>query len=296
MPYALPRQDNCDFLISSFIKFFFLLIFAIFFGFFVFTANAEAATKYARNVTGNWSTDSTWSTTTGGAADTTAPTASDDAILDANSGNITIDTTTAVAKSVDQTGYTNTLTHTSAMTLTVSGSITLVASKYSAASATSSLVMNATGTLTTAGNAIGGFYCSSGTCTLGDNFTGFSSKLSNFIINGAVNLNGKTLSGNSVINRLFIYASSVGVAKTITVNSGTFANADFKDIAFANGGVIWIYQPLQDFQEMQEAILCQVEERSLLLHPQVKHGQGHPAGIGLLTPGLQECLYLKMML
>jgi hypothetical protein len=58
---------------------------------------------------GNWTTGATW---VGGVA----PTAADDAILDATSGNVTI-TTGAVARSLDCTGYTGTLTHASGNTL-----------------------------------------------------------------------------------------------------------------------------------------------------------------------------------
>lgn len=209
-----------------------LILFVILFsGFFVFTGKAEAATITAAAGGGNWSTGSTW---VGGVA----PTASDDAVLDATSGNVTINTTTAVAKSVNLTGYANTLTHNSSTTLTVSGSITLAAGRYSAADSSASLVMNATGTLTTASNAIGKFTCNgfTTTCSLGDNFTGIASKTSQFVINGTVNLNGKTLSGNSSTNRLLVTASSLGSGKTLTVSSGTFANADFRDITFANGG------------------------------------------------------------
>src|SRR3990167_2607226 len=52
---------------------------------------------------GNWTTGTTW---TGGVA----PTAADDAFLDAGSGNVTIDSG-AVCRSINCTGYTGTLTH-----------------------------------------------------------------------------------------------------------------------------------------------------------------------------------------
>lgn len=70
------------------------------------------ATKFARTTGGNWSADATWSTTSGGAADTTKPTAADDVRLDANSGNVTIDAA-SVCRSLDCTGYPSgkTLTH-----------------------------------------------------------------------------------------------------------------------------------------------------------------------------------------
>lgn len=76
------------------------------------------ATKYARAGGGNWTTDATWSTTSGGAADTTAPTAADDAVLDAASGNVTIDSG-AVCRSLDCNGYTGTLAHNASATLTI---------------------------------------------------------------------------------------------------------------------------------------------------------------------------------
>jgi len=49
------------------------------------------ATKYYRSNNSDWNTDANWSTTSGGVADTTFPTSVDDAILDVNSGNCTLD-------------------------------------------------------------------------------------------------------------------------------------------------------------------------------------------------------------
>ena len=60
---------------------------------------------------GNWTTGATW---VGGVA----PTAADDALLDATSGAVTINSG-SVCRSLNCTGYTSTLTHTSAITLTV---------------------------------------------------------------------------------------------------------------------------------------------------------------------------------
>lgn len=60
---------------------------------------------------GNWTTGGTW---VGG----TAPTAADDAQLTNTSGAVTIDSG-AVCRSLDCTGYTGVLTHTSAVTLTI---------------------------------------------------------------------------------------------------------------------------------------------------------------------------------
>lgn len=74
-------------------------------------------TKYARAAGGNWNTDATWSTSSGGAADTTKPAAGDDAVLDGTSGNVTIDAA-AVCRSLDCTLYAGVLTH-NAFTITI---------------------------------------------------------------------------------------------------------------------------------------------------------------------------------
>lgn len=76
------------------------------------------ATKYARAVGGAWATDATWSTTSGGGADTTAPTASDDAVIDTNSGAVTSINGSAISLTVTNTAVKTT-------TLTFSGTLTL---------------------------------------------------------------------------------------------------------------------------------------------------------------------------
>jgi hypothetical protein len=75
-------------------------------------------TKYARAGGGNWNADATWSTTSGGGADTTVPTAGDDVVLDASSGNVTINVA-SVCRSLDCTGYTGTLTHNAGINLSI---------------------------------------------------------------------------------------------------------------------------------------------------------------------------------
>lgn len=70
-----------------------------------------------------WDSDESWSTSSGGAADTTKAIAGDDAILDGNSGNIKIDAASACS-TIDCTGYTNTLTQEADLTTT--GAVTLV--------------------------------------------------------------------------------------------------------------------------------------------------------------------------
>ena len=74
------------------------------------------ADRFARTAGGNWNSNSTWSTTSGGAADTVAPVAADNVFLDANSGDVNINTF-VLGRSLDCNGYTGTLTHTSGQEL-----------------------------------------------------------------------------------------------------------------------------------------------------------------------------------
>lgn len=76
------------------------------------------AVKYARAGGGNWSADATWSTTSGGTADTVAPTSADDIVLDASSGNVIIDAVSA-CRSLDCSAYTGTLTHNNGANLSI---------------------------------------------------------------------------------------------------------------------------------------------------------------------------------
>jgi hypothetical protein len=81
------------------------------------------ATYYFRNTGSNsWTTAANWSLTSGGGATGAVPTLSDDAILDVNSGNCTVDAPAGV-NNLNCTGYVNTLTFTDSLNL--KGNITL---------------------------------------------------------------------------------------------------------------------------------------------------------------------------
>ena len=152
---------------------------------------------------GNWSAGGTW---VGGVA----PTASDDVLLASTSGSVTVDTTTCIAKSVDCTGYTGTLTFTAAQVLTVSGSFKMVAGMT--VSGTGKLTINATATLTSAGKTFpGDLRITTGTTTLADVWTLTGSLLLSFtgsaVINGnSINVNTNltletnNISGSTIIN------------------------------------------------------------------------------------------------
>lgn len=134
-------------------------------------------TYYKSTTAGNWSSTNSWATAADGTTGVPCgpPTAADDVLFNANGANCTIDTTTCVAKSVDFTGYTGTLTHTAAMKLTVSGSITFVAGMtYTLGNAmTSAITVNGAGTLTTAGKTLGNLVLSASgsTITIADDLT-----------------------------------------------------------------------------------------------------------------------------
>lgn len=70
------------------------------------------ATKYFIGSGANWDDDANWSTTSGGSNDTTKPTAADEARLDSNSGDCTINANVP-CRSLDCNGYTGTLNHSS---------------------------------------------------------------------------------------------------------------------------------------------------------------------------------------
>jgi hypothetical protein len=149
------------------------------------------AIYYFRN-TGdvNWGTASNWSLTDGGGATGAVPTAADDALFTANSGNCTVNASNRVCKTLNFTGYTNTITMT--FGITVSGAVTLAAAMGVAG--TAALTVNTTATLTSNGKTWSADFTFSGTSqtyTLADNWT--ISGLLTFSNGTAVTVNGNTI-------------------------------------------------------------------------------------------------------
>ena len=77
--------------------------------------------KYFKS--GDYFADASWSTTDGGASDTTLPTNVDDCFFTALSGACSVGASGCVAKSLNFTGYTNTITF--ANNILISGNLTL---------------------------------------------------------------------------------------------------------------------------------------------------------------------------
>lgn len=74
--------------------------------------------------------------------------------------------------------------------------------------------------------------------TLGNlTFTGTATKTDKIKFAGAKTIAGTfTINGNSAINRVLVYSSTLGTARTITAATVTVTNADFQDITGAGAG------------------------------------------------------------
>ena len=199
------------------------------------------ANRYIRAAGGNYNAAGTWESTPGGGETVAVPTTSDAVIGTALSGQLTINAT-AVAGSVDLSLYVSTITH-NAFNWTVSGNVTFGAlMTYTTVDNSGCvLVINNTGTLTTAGALIHSFAAnaSSATVTLGDNISFDATKNCVLAIGASsgFNMNGKSINGNSATNRVLVRPGSsvaLGTARTITNATTSFTNADFRDITFSS--------------------------------------------------------------
>jgi hypothetical protein len=174
------------------------------------------ATKYFINggVNNNYTDNTNWSTTSGGANDTTAPTSSDDVRLDGASPNCVLNAT-GNALTFDCTGFTGTLSGSS--NLTVSGNVTFVAGMT--ITATGTLTVNATATLTSNGKT----WTGSLTLPTALSTTTFAD---DWYIIGTLSASNTTLEGGKTI--------SVEGNVTTPVNNGI--PSSFCTIKFVNNG------------------------------------------------------------
>lgn len=206
---------------------------------------------------GNWTVGATW---VGGVA----PTSADDAVLDATSGNVTIDSG-AVCRSVNCTGYTATLTHNTNVTLTigdgtagagnvallfvsgmtyVKGSVTTSAVSFVSTSAT-------TQTITSGGklfgnvtfNGAGSSYQLTDTHNLAATTAAVTLTAGTLDTNGQICIWGVFSSSNSNTRTLTLGSSSVTLSGTGTVWDFTTAtnltfNANTSSITFTGASAI----------------------------------------------------------
>ena len=206
--------------------------------FFAFAPETLAASRYwvGGGASTNWNAtgNTNWSLTSGGANNETVPGSADDVFFDANSGvGDSVISAAITILSLNATGYTGTITHNN-ITLTVAGSVTLVSGMTYTPAVSAIILLSATGTFTTGGKLINQLTLSAGTTTLGDNLSFTASAAAVLTLNGnLLDMNGKTVSGNSTVLRVIIRSNFLGTARTITVNGGTFANADFQDITLS---------------------------------------------------------------
>lgn len=156
---------------------------------------AFGASRYAvtTGCTGNWGSTTCWSTTSGGSSGSAVPLSADDVHLDANSTNMTVDTTNRNLLSLNCTGYTGTLTMTQTLTA-YSGDITLSPTMTIAGSAALIVLTTAAnGTMTSNGKTWpAALTVQSATHTLADNWT-VSGLLSVGSTSNTPVLNGSTL-------------------------------------------------------------------------------------------------------
>lgn len=159
------------------------------------------ASKFLIPAGGNFNDDTSWSTTSGGANDTTKPTAGDDAFLDANSGACTLDSG-SVMRSLNCTGYTNTLTH-NAFTCSIGDGT---------AGAGNIALKLVAGMTYNKGNATGSAFSLISTAVGQQTIDTGAKSMGNFTINGA---------GSS-----YLLSSAFTSAGLFTLSQGTFATGN----------------------------------------------------------------------
>lgn len=177
------------------------------------------ANRYFLNIGANWGDTANWSDTSGGTGGFSVPTNVDDVFFDGNSGNCTVNASNRTAKTLNFTGYTNTITMTN--NITVSGNVTLGAGMGIAG--TGQLIVNTTATLTSNGKTWSAGFTFSGTSqtyTLADNWA--ISGLIRFSGTTACTINSNTITASGG----FQTTSSAGTTGTtsITWTGGTWSD------------------------------------------------------------------------
>jgi hypothetical protein len=170
------------------------------------------ANRYWVGGTASWdgTAGSKWALTSGGAGGQAVPTSADDVFFDAASGVVTVSISSgSVAKSINCTGFTGTLSYTG--NVTVSGSITLVSAMTFNGNGLLT-TFNATGTLTTAGKTFTGITV---------NTAGITLTLGDALICGQITLLQGTFTTNNFNVTATAMSSSGSSVRTINLGSST---------------------------------------------------------------------------
>jgi len=181
------------------------------------------ADRYWVGGTASWdgTAGTKWAATSGGAGGATVPTTADDVFFDGSStGTITIATGNTGAKSINCTGFADTIT--GSANITVAGSVTLVAAMTYTHAGT--VTFTGTGTLTTAGKTFGNVNVNGGgiTLTLGDALNMPTRSIT--IIAGTFDTGNYSISCGA-------FSSSNSITRTINLGSST--------ITLMSGGAVW---------------------------------------------------------
>lgn len=188
------------------------------------------ADRYWVGGTNSWNgtAGSKWATTSGGAGGAAEPTSADDVYFDVNSGavTVTVNTVTPNCRSLSFTSPSGafTGTFTGGTNINIYGSFTLVSGMTYTSVGTLQFVSTSAGnTITSAGKTLASltFDGIGGTWILQDNLTANSAYPTN-LINGALDLNNKTLSiGFIVSNNANVRSIAFGTGKIILTNNNT---------------------------------------------------------------------------
>ena len=194
------------------------------------------ANRYFLNIGVNWGDSANWSDSSGGTGGFSVPTNVDDVFFDANSGNCTVNASARTAKTLDFTGYTNTITMT--FGITVSGNVTLSATMTIAGA--SGLTINATGNLTSNGKTWPNSLTIAGTSqtyTLIDDWT----------VSGSLTFTGTSPTINGLFNinvggsLTMTTTTGIGTATIVMNGTGTVTGQTLRNnLTFNTTGIITI--------------------------------------------------------
>lgn len=216
------------------------------------------ADRYWVGGTANWdnTAGTKWAATSNGPGGETVPTTADDVFFDSfSTGTCTITNTNTGAKSINCTGFTGTLTGTSAAPITIAGSLTLVSGMTYSYLGT--ITFTADGTIDTAGKNMSGITLNADGATMTQ-----AAAVSIVVGSGAYtltqgtwdtgnyNLTSSTMSLNGTSTRSFIAGSSTiscvasysaATNTNLTFNAGTSTFAMTGNSPSFNGGGLSYY-------------------------------------------------------